>query len=200
MAETIPHKPTPKGEEAVERTEKINPWERQPGESEKAYEAFCIYRDAGEKRSINMVYQKCTKSVSLLRRWSVRWRWVERAAAYDKDLERQRHKERRKQAAEAEKRQLRIAGMLQSKALAAFAKIPLEKLNARDVRELLRLAIDIERQLLIDPVNSESEQREDENRPQAGSGGWQLERLTKEELETLEKIALKAQTGRTAGA
>lgn len=186
----------------MERTEKINPWERRPGETEKAYEAFCRYRDMPcGKRLYTAVAEECKKSVSLIHRWKQKYNWNERLAAYDKDLERQRHKERRKQAAEAEKRQLRIAGMLQNKALAAFAKIPLEKLNARDVRELLRLAIDIERQLLIDPVNGESEQREDENRPQAaGSGGWQLERLTKEELETLEKIALKAQTGRASGA
>ena len=34
------------------------PWERQDGESAKAYQAFCKYLDMGEKRSIRAVAQQ----------------------------------------------------------------------------------------------------------------------------------------------
>ena len=34
------------------------PWERQKGESDKAYEAFVTYRDMGTDRSIRAVAQK----------------------------------------------------------------------------------------------------------------------------------------------
>ena len=52
-------------------------------ESSKAWEAFCLYRDLGPERSFDKVYQKCSKSVSLLARWSGLYHWVQRAQAFD---------------------------------------------------------------------------------------------------------------------
>jgi hypothetical protein len=69
------------------------PWRRiKNKESSKAYEAFCVYRDLGVTRSLNQVVHKCGKSRSLLDRWSSKYRWVERAAAYDEYLEEERRK------------------------------------------------------------------------------------------------------------
>ena len=59
---------------------------RKPGESARAFEAYQTYRDMGAARSLAGVGQKCNKGVSILGRWSSRWSWVERAAAYDADL------------------------------------------------------------------------------------------------------------------
>lgn len=61
-------------------------WERQPGESLRAYEAARAYFELGPSRSLAAVAQKCKKSVSLLARWSSRWRWSERAAGYDQHM------------------------------------------------------------------------------------------------------------------
>ncbi len=55
------------------------PWERQRGESAKAYEAFRTFRDVGPHRSL----LGCR---SIERRWSYRWRWADRAAAWDVEL------------------------------------------------------------------------------------------------------------------
>lgn len=41
------------------------PWERQPGETEKAYEAFVAYRDLGAQRSVSAVSEKLSKSRQL---------------------------------------------------------------------------------------------------------------------------------------
>jgi len=54
----------------------IPPWERRSGESGKAYEAFRRFRDAGPGRLL-------AGARPIERRWSARWRWAERAAAWD---------------------------------------------------------------------------------------------------------------------
>jgi hypothetical protein len=53
----------------------LKPWERQEGESDKAFDAFRVYLEAGPKRSLKAVSQRLSKSLPLLKRWSVRWKW-----------------------------------------------------------------------------------------------------------------------------
>lgn len=53
----------------------INPWERQEGESSKAFEAFVIYRDMGAKRTFTAVADTLHKSCTLIRRWKEQWDW-----------------------------------------------------------------------------------------------------------------------------
>ena len=64
----------------------IAPWEQQPGESAKAFEAFAIYRDMGVERSVRKVTQRLNKSLTLIGKWSSRYNWPERARAYDRDV------------------------------------------------------------------------------------------------------------------
>jgi hypothetical protein len=59
---------------------------RRIGESARAFEAYCAYRDLGAARSLAGVSQKLVKSRQILSRWSARWDWVSRCAAYDADL------------------------------------------------------------------------------------------------------------------
>ena len=68
-------------------------WERQPGESAQAFEAFKIYRDLGLKRSNQEVCKQLSKSRQLISRWKATWNWDERVRAYDNALEREAHKE-----------------------------------------------------------------------------------------------------------
>jgi len=42
-------------------------WERQPGESAQAYEAFAIYRDMGSNRSLRVVAEQLSKSDTLIK-------------------------------------------------------------------------------------------------------------------------------------
>lgn len=129
---------------------KVKPWERQPNESDKAFEAFVCYRDMGADRSINAVAQKLSKSRTLIAKWSSQWGWVDRAAAYDNDLERQAHREKKKLVSDTRKRQLQIAMQLEKKALEALNMLKPEEMSSRDIKEMLRLATDIERKLLFD--------------------------------------------------
>ena len=54
-----------------------------PGESDKAFAAFCKYRDLGSERTLARVGQELVKSVTLLSRWSAAYEWVERVRGYD---------------------------------------------------------------------------------------------------------------------
>lgn len=61
-------------------------FERQEGESSKAYRAFGVFRDLGPDRSLaktaELVYGS-TANVRQLSRWSARFSWRERAQSYD---------------------------------------------------------------------------------------------------------------------
>ncbi len=59
------------------------PWHQQPGESDKAFEAFKTYRDLGPARSITTLERTLHRSRALLGGWSSRHHWVNRCRAYD---------------------------------------------------------------------------------------------------------------------
>lgn len=65
-------------------------WQKLDTDTDKSYEAFCIYRDMGAQRSIErawLKYQDRTDTVSgYFRQWSSEHNWVDRVAAYDEYL------------------------------------------------------------------------------------------------------------------
>jgi len=73
---------------------KCNPmsevWQRQRNETAIAYKAFGVYRDMGAERSLSKVREKLGRKSGYerqLQEWSSQHSWVERAAAYDRQLE-----------------------------------------------------------------------------------------------------------------
>lgn len=66
------------------------PYDRQPGESEPAWQAFVAFRDRGPGRTVAEVGRKLGKSVNLMDRWCQRWDWRARARAWDAALDRRR--------------------------------------------------------------------------------------------------------------
>jgi hypothetical protein len=78
-------------------------WERLPGESGAAYEAFCAFRDYGLERNIRKAAEAFEKDESkrgsrykMWRKWCVSFRWHERAAEYDRYIEKLKQGELRK--------------------------------------------------------------------------------------------------------
>ncbi len=57
-------------------------FEKQPGESDKAFAAFSVYLSMGPQRSLEATSRKVGKSKALMERWSRRHRWVERVEAH----------------------------------------------------------------------------------------------------------------------
>jgi hypothetical protein len=63
-------------------------WERQPGESDKAYAAFATYRDLGPERSLRAVAEhlygvRAGYGVRTVEKWSSRHGWVDRVIALE---------------------------------------------------------------------------------------------------------------------
>lgn len=121
------------------------PWERQKGESEKAFEAFAAYRDMGEKRTFTAVAEKLQKSVSLIRRWKDRWEWPERVRAYDNELEKAARAKAIKDRKDMTERHIKIAMQLQKKALEALTSLEVEAMSPKDIKEYIKMATDLER-------------------------------------------------------
>ena len=121
------------------------PWEQQPGESAKAFEAFAIYRDMGVERYVRKVTQRLNKSLTLIGKWSSRYNWPERARAYDRDLDRQAHAQAVREVRSMTNRHIRIAMQLQAKALEALEQLSVATLSPKMQLAFLAKATEIER-------------------------------------------------------
>lgn len=121
------------------------PWERQKGESEKAYEAFVTYRDMGSERSLRAVSRALGKSKTIIDRWSREKGWVERVRAYDNDLEKEARAKAIKDRKAMTERHIGIAMQVQKKALEALANLSVEDMSPKDIKEYIKMATELER-------------------------------------------------------
>ncbi len=136
-------------------------WERQPGESTKAYNAFCAYRDLGPERSLEKAGRTLDKprTKQYLGEWSVKYNWVKRSAAYDDYIEKEKRAKREAEIQKMVKKHARIATKLQKKALDRLKKLDPSKLTPYAMLSFLTEAIRIERLSLgeMDKIKLEHE-------------------------------------------
>jgi hypothetical protein len=82
-------------------------WERLAGETSAAFSAFCAFRDCGPERNIRKAVDSAlnggekdegvrAKRYRVWRNWSTQYRWRERAADYDRYIEKLKQEELRK--------------------------------------------------------------------------------------------------------
>jgi hypothetical protein len=90
-------------EEAKAEILPFESWERLSGETSAAFSAFCAFRDLGAERNIRKAVESVEKDEAVRvkrykvwRNWSTLYRWRERAADYDKYIERLKQAELRK--------------------------------------------------------------------------------------------------------
>lgn len=129
-------------------TRRSEPWERQPGEGAKAYQAFALYRDAGIERSADKVAATLGKSRNMLYRWSVAHSWVLRASSFDRHEDRIFQLARRAQQRRAADRQARIAGAMMSKLVERLQSLDVAKMSLREMAHWLDVTAKVERQAL----------------------------------------------------
>jgi hypothetical protein len=142
------------------------PWERLKGETMKAFEAFAVYRDLGNDRSIPKVAQELSKSIPLLKKWSVRWGWVRRVQLYQLYLDRQRQAEVLEDIREMPSRLANYGRWMQAKAQERIRDIRPEDLTPEQARRYMETGARIEREAmsLVDA--------EELARKMAASGDW----------------------------
>lgn len=123
-------------------------WERQPGETSKAYAAFCIYRDLGPERSLDKALATADKKPTNRRhwaRWMEKYRWVERVRAYDDYLDRKKREEKEKAIIEMAERHARLAVAFQQKVVERLRELDPEQLSPGDLAKWLDVATKLER-------------------------------------------------------
>lgn len=120
------------------------PWERQEDETDKAFEAFAIYRDM-ERRTTRGVASQLSKSVALISRWSSTHEWVKRAAAWDAERDRIARQEQIDEIKKMRKRHADLASAMLVKAARALQRIPEDEIKAGDVSRMVDTAAKLER-------------------------------------------------------
>ena len=123
------------------------PWERQEGESVKAFEAFTVYLEMGDERSIREVAQRLAKSRTLIGRWSVTYQWVERVAAFDADVQRKAHAKAVDKRRKMVDRHISIALKMQEKALKALEQMNPADIDPKNLIAMLREATKLEQEM-----------------------------------------------------
>lgn len=138
------------------------PWERLEGEGVKAYEAFSVYLELGEERSIRAVAKQLNKSTTLIGRWSRTYKWVERTAAYDVDIQRKAHAQAVKKRRKMADRHISIALKLQEKALQALKDMDPSEIDPKNLVAFIREATKLERENRQDVVQMTDPDRGEE--------------------------------------
>ena len=125
-------------------------------ESARAFHAFTLYRDLpASERSLEKVQQKYNRSTSYRRqlaKWSSRFAWVARAAAYDVSLDAVRREAAREALVEMATRQAQIGMDLQTAGMAVFIdesgnlrQDVVQRLKPQDAIRALEVGVKIER-------------------------------------------------------
>jgi hypothetical protein len=125
-----------------------HPWERLPGESPQAFEAFAAYRDMGAERSLSKVARQLGKSKTLMDRWSAQHHWVMRADTWVVEADRVHRAFLLEHRRDVDRRLLRIAGAMQAKLVEALQALDVHALSPRDLGHWLDVTSKVQRQAL----------------------------------------------------
>jgi hypothetical protein len=148
------------------QTVSAEPWEQQPGESNRWYARFERFRLAGPSRSllgaVNSERQesgkRSTRSVSQAWAKAARqWRWRARAEAWDAHERGQTRADHARQIEEMNHRHVQEARGLQSTAVGRLKSLNLDDLSPAEVLRFLVAASKLERTALGEPESIEEQ-------------------------------------------
>jgi hypothetical protein len=146
------------------------PWKRLPGESQKAFAAFVVYRDlAAEQRSLRRAAAEhygvdirhvgeSRGKVVQIERWSSRWEWVERVRAWEAHIDRSRTESFAEEAAAMAERHARGAALFVSRAMDRLTAIDPSDLSVAQTATYFEVGVKLERlaRALVEPTVADS--------------------------------------------
>ena len=162
--------------------EEKHEWDRQPGESSKAYRHFCLYRDAGKERSLRKLaaVANTTSNLRQLQHWSSRWRGVDRCTDYDDYMYDQMRLQCERERLDMHKRHAKMGMLAQTLAVRKLEKVvnkieqDQENLSPTDAARILDIGVKVERQ-----ARGESTESHELSGP--GGGALELKVTTREQ-------------------
>lgn len=129
----------------AETQAELDLWERQPGETARAFEAFCIYRDMGASRSHRKTGQKLGKNRTTIAEWSSKYEWVKRVAAWDVEQDRIARQKQLQDIKKMRKRHAALASTMLTKAALALQNLKDEEISASEISRMVDVASKLER-------------------------------------------------------
>ena len=140
-------------EEAKKEILPFESWERLAGETGAAFSAFCAYRDLGADRNIRKAVETVEKDEAVRvkrykvwRNWSTAFRWRERAADYDRYLEKLKQTELRKTIEAQGEKHREVTGKMLDVVSKKLDTMNPAELTQGNVAEWVQTAIKAERE------------------------------------------------------
>lgn len=130
----------------------LDPWEQQPAETPRKHGQFVTYRDLGRTRTLQKAAEGLQLHAVTVRKAAARFRWRERADAWDRHLDRLYEAgwvEERRKAAESD---ARILGAAVGKLAQRLGTLDAQQMSVGDFIRLLDVAMRHRRVLFGDPA------------------------------------------------
>lgn len=142
---------------------RVEAWEQEGKEPEKAFAAFVAYLDTDpEKRSVPKLAKQRKTALRTVQTWAKTWRWRERVLAWDREIERRRRRRHLAQLGAMGERHAGLGATLQNKAEKALRKVTQKTLAANPGLALAvaKTGAEIERKARLGVVEADVAARE----------------------------------------
>ena len=114
-------------------------WDKQKGESPKAFVSFAAYRDLGPLlRTHNKVHEITGAHIRTIEGWSSKYKWQERVDAYDAHNDKKRQIENLEKVNAMNDEQFSLGKALLVKAAKALTRIPDDEIKASDIARMVK--------------------------------------------------------------
>jgi len=162
----------------------MGPWDQRDGEPDRAYALFEGYLALGPGRRLRQLADASAASLSYLKQLSARWRWRERAAAWQAEMGRSGHPVPRDELEAIRESQLKEARLLRALGRAQIQRALSQgaggRARPRTVARLWRQAFGVEHLLLPRQRPPGEEGEEDPDRAHAQERDPEAGRLSRE--------------------
>jgi hypothetical protein len=134
---------------AKERTKRLKfdrdrpPYDRQTDETDRQWEAFMLYRNMGSDRTLRATAEKYRELHGLtskpastertVQMWSVRWRWRDRCAAWEREVDKKARRIALDEVARMNARHIKLAESTQALAASELKKLLAKTKQTKEV-------------------------------------------------------------------